>query len=303
MQRKRTYLTTTYRGVSVRGKITRLVTAASFAVSFILPTAPVVAADLIADPSASLGFRPSISSSSTGVPVINITNPSAGGVSLNKFSHFNVGSEGVIHNNSLNGGSAGLGGSVAANPNLSATASTIIDEVTSSNASTLAGSLEVFGASANVIVVNPNGITCSGCGVINIPRFTMTTGAPTVGASDIDFNVTTGLITVNGDGLNGNSFSQVDLIAREILIAGPIYSTSRLDVIAGANSYDYEDGAGNDPNDAITEDGSAAATGSTIKLMPVRFQKCRLARLTLSEQMMVLASAFKVTLAPPLVMC
>ncbi|MCE2517815.1 MAG: filamentous hemagglutinin N-terminal domain-containing protein, partial [Alphaproteobacteria bacterium] len=250
--------------VSGWGKAARVVTAASF----VMASSPALATDLIADPSASLSFRPSITSSSTGVPVINITNPTAGGVSLNRFSHFNVGSEGVIHNNSLNSGNAGLGGSVAANPNLSVTASTIVDEVTSSNASTLAGTLEVFGGSANLIIVNPNGITCSGCGVINIPRFTMTTGSANINidGTDIDFDVNSGLITINGEGLNGNDFSQIDLIARELLIQGPIYRTSRLDLIAGANDYDYEDGLANDPNDAITEDSSAAATGSTYQI-------------------------------------
>lgn len=272
MPRKKPYIQQSFcrnsAGVSAWGKAVRLLTAASFAMASSPLAITALASDLIADPSAAIGFRPSITSSTSGVPVINITNPTPGGVSLNRFSHFNVGSEGVIHNNSLSAGTASLGGSVSANPNLSVTASTIVDEVTSSNTSTLSGDLEVFGASANVIVVNPNGITCSGCGVINIPRFTMTTGTPTINidGTDIDFDVSSGVITINGDGLNGRDFSQIDLIARELLIQGAIYRTSRLDVIAGANEYDYEDGAGNDPNAAITEDGSAAATGSTYQI-------------------------------------
>ena len=265
--------------VSPLGFVTRLTTASALVFSSFIgatalggyaPIAPKQAfADLIADPSAPLGFRPSITSSGTGVPVVNITNPTAGGVSINKFSDFNVGSEGLIHNNSLTAGTSSIGGSVSANPNLSTTASTIIDEVTSSNTSSLEGTIEVFGTGANVIIANPNGITCSGCGVLNIPRFTMTTGTPSItigGSTTIDFDVDEGQITINGEGLNGRSFQRVDLIARELLINGAIYNTSRLDLVSGAIDYDYSGSAGDDPNAPITEDTSAAATGNTYQI-------------------------------------
>ena len=265
--------------VSPLGFVTRLTTASALVFSSFIgatalggytPIAPKQAfADLIADPSAPLGFRPSITSSGSGVPVVNITNPTAGGVSINKFSDFNVGSEGLIHNNSLTAGTSSIGGSVSANPNLSTTASTIIDEVTSSNTSSLEGTIEVFGTGANVIIANPNGITCSGCGVLNIPRFTMTTGTPSItigGSTTIDFDVDEGQITINGEGLNGRSFQRVDLIARELLINGAIYNTSRLDLVSGAIDYDYSGSAGDDPNAPITEDTSAAATGNTYQI-------------------------------------
>lgn len=50
--------------------------------------------------------------------------------------------------------------------------------------SQLNGTIEVFGAPAAVIVANPNGITCSGCGVVNTPRLTFATGAPQLQAAD-----------------------------------------------------------------------------------------------------------------------
>ncbi len=99
-----------------------------------------VHADLIVDPTASQEFRPSIGASSTAVPVINIVPPTAGGVSHNKFTDYDIGSTGLIHNNSLTSGTAKLGGMVGANPNFSGTAATtIVNEVTSSNSSLLAG--------------------------------------------------------------------------------------------------------------------------------------------------------------------
>ena len=44
------------------------------------------------------------------------------------------------------------------------------------NRSQLQGYTEVAGKAANVMVANPYGITCSGCGFINTPNVTLTTG-------------------------------------------------------------------------------------------------------------------------------
>lgn len=50
--------------------------------------------------------------------------------------------------------------------------------MTSGNRSELKGRLEVFGNKAGVMIANPNGITCDGCGFINTPSVTLTTGKP-----------------------------------------------------------------------------------------------------------------------------
>jgi filamentous hemagglutinin len=80
------------------------------------------------------------------------------------------------------GGGTLLGGQVGANPNLSGrTASLILNEVTRTGnafASRLAGPLEVFGAPAALVIANPNGITCAGCGFVNTAQLTLTTGLP-----------------------------------------------------------------------------------------------------------------------------
>jgi filamentous hemagglutinin len=55
----------------------------------------------------------------------------------------------------------------------------IVNEVVVAGAaSRLAGSIEVFGAPAAVIVANPNGVTCAGCATVNSPRFMLSTGTP-----------------------------------------------------------------------------------------------------------------------------
>ena len=68
-----------------------------------------------------------------------------------------------------------------ANPNLQragASANIILNEVTSTNRSRLEGFQEVAGDRADLILANPNGITCRGCGFINTPRATLSTGQP-----------------------------------------------------------------------------------------------------------------------------
>ncbi|WP_218811047.1 two-partner secretion domain-containing protein, partial [Klebsiella quasipneumoniae] len=46
-------------------------------------------------------------------------------------------------------------------------ASVILNEVTSNKMSNLQGFIEVNGQKADVVIANPNGITCSGCSFIN----------------------------------------------------------------------------------------------------------------------------------------
>jgi filamentous hemagglutinin len=67
---------------------------------------------------------------------------------------------------------------VASNPYLSegGSAKFILNEVVDGKTSNIAGLLEVVGNKAGVIIANPYGITCNGCGFINTSRVTLTTG-------------------------------------------------------------------------------------------------------------------------------
>ncbi|WP_131800046.1 filamentous hemagglutinin N-terminal domain-containing protein, partial [Achromobacter insolitus] len=189
------------------------------------------------------GAKPSVGVSN-GVPVINIAPPSAGGVSNNRYTQFNVGPSGAVFNNSGGPSQTQLAGQVGGNPMLgNQHARTILNQVTAPNPSQLLGTLEVAGNRANVIVANPAGITCNGCGFLNADRATLTTGKPRVGAEGgIGFDIAAGKIHVDGAGLNGVNLSQVDLLARTLQINADVWA-DRLNVSAGAARVDYASGA------------------------------------------------------------
>ncbi|NCI01940.1 filamentous hemagglutinin N-terminal domain-containing protein [Cronobacter malonaticus] len=174
-----------------------------------------------------------------GVPVVNIARPNAAGISHNQFKDYNVGKEGVILNNAtgqLN--KTQLGGLIQNNPNLKAgqEARGIINEVTGGSRSQLNGYTEVAGKAANVMVANPYGITCNGCGFINTPNVTLTTGKPVLDAAGnlAALEVTRGTITVEGKGLDASQSDALSIISRATEVNAAIHARE-LNVTAGAN--------------------------------------------------------------------
>ncbi|ASC66844.1 hypothetical protein B9P52_22320 [Achromobacter denitrificans] len=205
---------------------------------------PVLAQTLPISVDKSVAGQKPVVGTSNGVPVINIAPPSAGGVSNNRYTQFNVGPSGVVLNNSGGASQTQLAGQIAGNVMLgNQRAATILNQVTAPNPSRLMGTLEVAGNRANVIVANPAGITCNGCGFLNADRATLTTGRPQVGPDgNIALDVAAGRIRVEGEGLYGANLSQVDLIARSLEINAGVWA-DRLNVTAGAARVDYASGA------------------------------------------------------------
>ncbi|WWQ33587.1 hemagglutinin repeat-containing protein (plasmid) [Ralstonia solanacearum] len=186
------------------------------------------------------GPHPVVGVAANGTPVVNINAPSAAGVSANSFTHYNVGSAGVVLNNSGQNSQTQIAGWVQGNPFLgNNSARVILNQVTSGNPSTLAGPTEIAGNRANLIIANPAGITCSGCSFIQAPRVTLTTGTPNFDALGnlSSLSVQQGQITVNGAGLDARG-AQLDLLSRAMAINGAVWA-ERLNAVAGANSVDY----------------------------------------------------------------
>mgnify|MGYP006199188575 CR=1 FL=1 len=116
-----------------------------------------------------------------GVPVVNIATPGQSGISHNTYTRFDVDRQGLILNNSGQPVNTQLSGYIPGNPNLhSAGARLILNEVSGHLPSQLKGYMEIAGQKAEMIIANPAGITCNGCGFINTPNVTLTTGKPVI---------------------------------------------------------------------------------------------------------------------------
>ena len=186
----------------------------------------------------------SLDRAGNGVPIINIATPNGSGLSHNQFHDYNVGAQGVILNNgSTQTSNTQLGGHIIGNPNLknSGSAQAILNEVISGNPSQLRGYTEVAGQSARVIVANPYGITCNGCGFINSPRVTLTTGKPVLdGTGRLDrFQVDQGSVAIEGAGLNANNVDRFEIITRSAKINAEIQAQN-LTIVAGRNDVDAQ---------------------------------------------------------------
>lgn len=171
-----------------------------------------------------------------GSTVVDINKADANGLSHNMWTDFNVSKKGMVLNNSTEN-LIRDSGNIAKNNNLDTAAKVILNEVISNKASTLSGFIEVAGQKADVIIANPNGITCSGCSFINTSRTTLTTGTPIMADGALTgFNVTQGRVTINGNGLK-NKQSYTDILAETVRING-LVETDSLNAVAGKYSWD-----------------------------------------------------------------
>ncbi|MGE9760283.1 hemagglutinin repeat-containing protein [Pseudomonas sp. PDM20] len=216
---------------------------------------PIVAAAAELAVDAAAGGNTHLGAAGNGVPVVNIATPNGAGLSHNKFSDYNVGQNGLILNNATGKTqSTQLGGIIVGNPNLKGgAANKILNEVTGANPSQLRGYTEVAGQAAHVIVANPHGITCNGCGFINTPRATLTTGKPLMDGERLrGYDVDGGEISVEGAGLNASNLDQFELITRSAKLNADLYA-QQLAVVTGRNQVDAETLAAT----AKADDGSA----------------------------------------------
>ena len=215
------------------------VSALSFSLWLALGAVQTVQADIIANGAAAKNQRPTIISSANGTPQVNIQTPSNAGVSRNSFSRFDVDKKGVILNNAARNTQSELAGMVAANPWLArGEAKVILNEVSSRDPSKLNGIIEVAGKKAQVVIANPAGITCDGCGFINANRTTLTTGQVQMSDGKISgYDVQRGEIVVEGRGMDSTRADSTDLIARAVKVNAGLWA-KELKVSTGRNIVD-----------------------------------------------------------------
>ncbi|EPB4223486.1 filamentous hemagglutinin N-terminal domain-containing protein [Yersinia enterocolitica] len=196
-------------------------------------------ANIVADASAPGNQQPTIISSANGTPQVNIQAPSSGGVSRNVYSQFDVDNRGVILNNGQGVNQTQLGGFISGNPSLArGEASIILNEINSRDPSRLNGYIEVAGRKAQVVIANPSGITCEGCGFINANRATLTTGQAQLNNGQLTgYDVDRGEIVIQGKGLDSSRQDHTDLIARSVKVNAGLWAND-LKVTAGRNQID-----------------------------------------------------------------
>lgn len=213
--------------------------AALLALGTLFAVIPAATAQVVAYKAAPASQRPTVLTAGNGVPLVNIQTPSAAGVSRNTYEQFDVQSQGVILNNSRTNTATQLGGWVQGNPWLArGSARVILNEVISANPSQLLGYVEVAGSAAQVVIANPAGVTCNGCGFINASRATLTTGTPQVGGGNLDsYRVEGGTIRIEGAGMDASRIGYTDLIARAVEVNAGLWAQT-LKVTAGTNLVD-----------------------------------------------------------------
>ena len=192
-----------------------------------------------ADKSAPNNQQPTVLQTANGLPQVNIQTPSAGGVSRNQYSQFDVAEKGAILNNARQATQTQMAGWVQGNPNLArGEAKVILNEVNSANPSRLKGYVEVAGKKADVVIANPSGIQCDGCGVINAGRTTLTTGKADVENGELKgYRVRGGKVTVGQKGMDTSKADYTDIIAEKAEIKGGVWA-KQVKVTTGKNNVD-----------------------------------------------------------------
>ncbi|WP_418254616.1 hemagglutinin repeat-containing protein [Gallibacterium anatis] len=189
-----------------------------------------------ADNTAPKSQQPIVLQTANGLPQVNIQTPNDKGLSHNKYQQFDVAPKGAILNNSRKKVQTTQAGWVQANPYLvGGEAKVILNEVNASKPSQLKGYIEVAGNKADVIIANPSGIHCEGCGVINAGRSTFTTGEVQLENGQVKgYRVKKGTVSVAGRGLDSSRQDYTDIIAKEVKVNAGIWA-NELKVTTGQN--------------------------------------------------------------------
>ena len=207
---------------------------------FMTSTAGMASGPIMPDPKAEARHQPQVEETANGIPLVNITAPSSGGVSRNEYETFNVPDKGAILNNSYTLSKTELAGYVQGNNNMAERpAKIIVNEVTGAGPTSMDGFLEVAGNRADVVIANPNGITVNGGGFINTGKAFLTTGKPVYDGEDHlqRFDITGGDILIEGKGLGGKETGSLAILSRAVKINAGIWAKD-LHITTGANTVD-----------------------------------------------------------------
>ncbi len=190
----------------------------------------------------------------SGLVNVDIAPANSASISHNTYSAFSVPEAGVNLNNTTVG------------------ATTILNEVTSTNLTTIEGALTVIGSQADVIIANPNGIVVNGGRFQNVGNVALTTGA--IGADlngVLTSSVAIGEIAIGTNGLSG-TMEELALVSQKLRIDGTLsLGTAHVNAIVGNSVVSFDrDRAGLGQNGlgllpwAVASDRGSASTDALI---------------------------------------
>lgn len=212
-----------------------------------------VLADGISIDMSASGSHPTLDKTPNGIDIIQIAKPNDAGISNNFYTDFNISQDGLILNNIAKDDKLAqsiLAGYISANENLTSSAKLILNQVTGNDISKLLGYLEVAGKSADVIIANPNGITCQGCGFLNVENLTLATGRFSEAELErlsllknyeelktLSLDITQGKIITQA--LDARNTKSLTFLAKSMEVDGVISGGDKIRMLLGANHVEF----------------------------------------------------------------
>lgn len=178
-----------------------------------------------------------------GIPIVQLGAPNEYDISLINFEKLDISEKNLIFNNSPITVETESIGFISGNPHLkNRAASLIIARVTQPNSSFLNGTLEVAGKKAEVIIANPWGLTCNGCGFLHTSATTLTTGQLQFSTDRKlqHFIVGKGNILVTEKGFNAEQLDSLNLVSRTLTLNGKITLPEERNLSLSLSSQEYE---------------------------------------------------------------
>lgn len=187
---------------------------------------PPAQAQLLPNRSAPADQRPVLLRTASGLPQIDITRPTAAGVSINQFRQFDIDAQGAVINNGREASYSALAGWVVPNPALIAgEAGVIVNEIRSTDPSRLRGYVEIAGGKAELVIANPAGISCDGCGFIHASRVELATAVPEFQRGQLTgYLPGKGVLEIAGHGLDARRVDALSILTQAARINAGIWA-------------------------------------------------------------------------------
>ncbi|MDR2008820.1 MAG: filamentous hemagglutinin N-terminal domain-containing protein, partial [Alphaproteobacteria bacterium] len=189
------------------------------------------------------GSNTHLQNAANGIPIININKVDGNGHSINEYDVFDVGSGGIIFNNSSDLSNTQLAGWIVGNTNLKSNQNaTLILNTVKSKRSELGGYMEVAGNKADIIILNSNGIVCDGCGFINTNRAVLSTGEGQFSNGNFaGISIGRGEVEIGRGGLNAGGANRLDILSQQLRLNGVIQGHD-VNIHLGGSDYNYNSG-------------------------------------------------------------